>query len=68
MRVSPLYVDVIFGPSIVKSEISCIHFSGLCSGSVAAAIASMTVITQQLLMEKTNFTLYYTWAKYNVHI
>ena len=25
MRVSPLYVDVILGPSIVKSEISFVH-------------------------------------------
>ena len=28
----------------------------------------MTVITQLLLMDKINFTLYYTWANYNVHI
>ena len=30
-------------------------FSGLCSSSVAAALALMTVITQLLLMDKINF-------------
>ena len=42
--------------------------SGLCFSRVAAALALVTVITQLLLMDKINFTLYYTWAKYNVHI
>ena len=31
------------------------YFSGLCSSSVAAALALFTVITQLLLMDKTNF-------------
>ena len=43
-------------------------FSGLCSSSVTAALALMTVITQLLPMDKINFTPHYTWAKYNVHI
>ena len=30
-------------------------FSGLCSSSVTAALALMTVITQLLLMDKINF-------------
>ena len=38
-------------------------FSGLCSSSVAAALALMAVITQLLLMDKVNFTLYYTWVR-----
>ena len=32
-------------------------FSGLCSSSVTAALALMTVSTQLLLMDKINFTL-----------
>ena len=43
MRVSLLNVDVILG------------FSGLCSSSVTAALALMTVSTQLLLMDKINF-------------
>ena len=39
-------MDVILGPSI----------SGLCSSSVATALALMTVITQLLLMDKISFT------------
>ena len=42
-------------------------FSGLCSSSFTAALALMTVNTQLLLMDKL-ISLYYTWAKYNVHI
>ena len=33
-----------------------LNFSGLCSSSVTAALALMTVITQLLLMDKINFT------------
>ena len=81
MKVSPLHVDVIPGPSIVKSETNFVQhqhcrghgfkslsepefFSGLCSSSVMAALALMTVITQLLLMDKINFTLCYTWANF----
>ena len=38
-------------------------FSGLCSSSVTAALALMTVITQLLLWDKLYFHLYCTWAK-----
>ena len=34
-------------------------FSGLCSSSVTAALALMTVSTQLLLMDKINFQLHY---------
>ena len=56
------------GPIYVTKHDRNRAFSGLCSGRVAAALALMTVITQLLLMDKINFTLHYTWAKYNVHI
>ena len=56
-------VTCILGPSIVKREINSLisaqslNFSGLCSSSVTAALALMTVSTKLLLMDKINFTL-----------
>ena len=48
-------VTCILGPSIAQS----LNFfrAGLCSSSVTAALALMTVSTQLLLMDKINFTL-----------
>ena len=57
-----------WGPIYVTKHDRNRAFSGLCSGRVAAALALLTAITQLPLMDKINFTLYYTWAKYNVHI
>ena len=48
-------ITEVVGSNPAQSLIS----SGLCSSSVVAALALMTISTQLLLMDKINFTLLY---------
>ena len=46
IRVSPLYVDVILGPGIVKSKINFVHSSNLVI-TVINASAAVTLLEQR---------------------